>query len=65
MELSFFLRCQELDGGGPLDLLFSIGDTNKGWREICHLVRPLERERVKSLERPIQAGLGPHGFLIA
>jgi hypothetical protein len=39
--------------------------TKSSWKTISQLLRALERENVKSLQRPILAGLGPNGFAIA
>lgn len=59
-----FLRVQVLDSCDPLDQLFSIGDTREGFETICKVIRALERNNVKSLQRPIEAGTGPTGFVI-
>jgi hypothetical protein len=60
-----FLYVQLLDVVADCELLISVGDTKSGWETICKIVQALERNNVKSLERPIEAGLGPHGWVIA
>ena len=59
-----FLRAQVLDSCRPPEELFSTGDTKEGWQLICKLIRALERNDVRSLQRPIEAGSGPSGFVI-
>jgi hypothetical protein len=59
-----FLKAQVLDSCDFPEQLFSIGDTKDGWQIICHVIRALERNNVKSLNRPIQAGSGPSGWVI-
>jgi hypothetical protein len=51
-----FLRVQLMDAGDEPQQLLSGADGAKGWRTICRLVAALERNQVKSLERPIEAG---------
>jgi hypothetical protein len=59
-----FLRAQEVDSCKLPEQLFSIGDTADGWRTLCQVIRALERNKVRSLQRPIEAGSGPNGFVI-
>jgi hypothetical protein len=59
-----FLWASLMDKGNPPERLFSIGDTKQGWQTICKVIQALERNKVKSLERPIEAGSGPSGFVI-
>ena len=47
------------------DFLLQVGEDQEGWKSVCQLLRALERQKVKSLDRPIQAGLIPNGFTIA
>ena len=61
-----FLHAQCLDAIADSELLFSIGDTKEGWHTICKVVQALERNEVRSLERPIVAGEGgPSSWVIA
>ena len=46
------------------DFLVNVGDCSNGWSTICQLVRALVRHEIKNLDRPIEAGTGPHGFVI-
>ena len=60
-----FLRVQLLDAPCcALDELMNAPDTKEGWELICKVVQALERNNVKSLQRPIEAGTGPSGFVI-
>jgi hypothetical protein len=46
--------------------LLSIGDTADGWKQISRLTAALERSGIKSLDRPIEVGLGgSNGWVIA
>jgi hypothetical protein len=45
-----------MDAGDEPQQLLSGADGAKGWRTICRLVAARERNQVKSLERPIEAG---------
>jgi hypothetical protein len=53
-----------MDSGDPPDRLLTIADTEGGWRTVYGLIRALERAGIRSLNRPIQAGLGPDGWVI-
>jgi hypothetical protein len=61
-----FLRAQLLDSCDPSEELMSVGDTKPGWETICRVVGGLERNAIKSLERPIELGEGgPNSWVIA
>ena len=53
-----------MDSADNPELLLNVGDGQAGWRTICQLVAALERNQVKSLARPIEAGTGRDGFVI-
>ena len=53
-----------MDKGDAVQHLLSVGDGPEGWRTICRLVAALERNELKSLTRPIEAGSGNSGFVI-
>jgi hypothetical protein len=50
------VAAQPMDAGDPPDLLLRIGDNENGWDTIRRLVASLERNQVKSLQRPIESG---------
>lgn len=58
-----FLSASLMDEANPPEALLSVGDTKDGWQLICRIVRALERNGVRSLQRPIEAGSGPNGFV--
>ena len=61
-----FLRVQLLDVCDPAEELLSVGDCEAGWKTICRLVGGLERNRITSLQRPIEVGPGgPNSWVIA
>jgi hypothetical protein len=62
---SISASAQPMDAGDPPDRLLKIADTADGWRTVYGLIRALERAGIKSLERPIEAGSGPDGWVIA
>jgi hypothetical protein len=47
-----------MDEGGEPQLLVTLADGPDGFRELCKIVRLLEREEVRSLDRPIELGDG-------
>ena len=47
------------------DFILRVAEDQEGWKTIWQVIRALEREQVKSLDRPIQAGIGPNGWAIA
>ena len=61
-----WLYCSPMDAVSAPELLLNARDGPEGWRRLCVIVRLLEREEVKSLERPIElgGGRGPNGFVI-
>ena len=59
-----FLDVALMDKGDPPERLFSVGDGPRGWRTVCGVVRLLEREEVRTLEKPIELGTGPSGLVI-
>jgi hypothetical protein len=59
-----FLSACLMDKGDEPQQLLSVGDCSKGWETIARLIGALERNQVKSLERPIEAGEGRDGFVI-
>jgi hypothetical protein len=54
-----------MDAIDPPQTLLRAPDTAAGWQTVSSLVTALERHAVKSLVRPIEAGDGPDGFVIA
>ena len=61
-----FLRLSLMDQSGEPELILTISDIDEQWREMFKILRALEREEVKSLERPIElnGGSSPSGFVI-
>ena len=59
-----FISAQVCDRGDPPELLVSFPDGPQGWQDTCALISALERNNVRSLERPIEAGTGKNGFVI-
>lgn len=53
-----------MDSADKPELLLNVGDGETGWKTICQLIAALERNQVKSLERPIEAGEGRDEFVI-
>ena len=53
-----------MDCGDLPDRLLTVADTAAGWHTVYGLIRALERAGVKSLQRPIEAGSGPDGWVI-
>ena len=53
-----------MDRGDSPQLLISFPDAPEGWQDTCRLITALESNNIKSLERPIEAGTGPGGFVI-
>jgi hypothetical protein len=55
-----------MNAAGEPQLLLNPGDGLSGWRTLCVIVRLLEREEVRSLERPIElgGGTGPSSYVI-
>ena len=51
-----FLRVALMDEDNSPEELLSVGDTKAGWKTMCQVIRALERNGVRSLERPIAAG---------
>ena len=61
-----FLRVQLLDACDPPEALMSVGDTKQGWETVSRVVGAMERNNIKSLERPIELGSGgPNSWIIA
>jgi hypothetical protein len=60
------LKVQLMDAGGEPQLLVNVADGPEGFREVCKIIRLLEREEVKSLERRIELGEGegPNSYVI-
>jgi hypothetical protein len=58
-----FVSAQLMDRSDPPQSLLSVADGPEGWQTLCRLVEALERNKIKSLERPIEAGEGRHGFV--
>jgi hypothetical protein len=61
-----WLSACRMDSGNEPELLLTVGDEQQGWRKVCCVVRLLEREEVRRLERPIElgGGSGPDGLVI-
>jgi hypothetical protein len=61
-----FLSAEILDRADPRESLASFADGPDGWRQICSIVRCLERDQIKSLAKPIElgGGSGPNGWVI-
>ena len=59
-----FISAQVCDRGDPPELLVSFPDGPQGWTDTCQLISALERSKIRSLQRPIEAGTGPGGFVI-
>ena len=61
------LKIQLMDTGEEPQLLVSFVDGPEGFREVCKIIRLLEREEVKSLQRPIALGegSGANSYVIA
>jgi hypothetical protein len=59
-----FVSAQLMDLGEEPLALATFGDTKQGWQDTLSLVMALERHEVQSLQKPIEAGLGEHGWVI-
>jgi hypothetical protein len=59
-----FISASVMDRSDPPELLISFPDGPQGWIDTCQLISALERNNIRSLERPIEAGTGPGGFVI-
>jgi hypothetical protein len=59
-----FISAQVCDRGDPPELLVSFPDGPEGWTDTCQLISALERNKIRSLQRPIEAGTGPGKFVI-
>jgi len=55
-----------MDQGDEPELILSVADVDREWRELFKIIRAFERDQIKSLERPIQlgGGSGPNGWAI-
>ena len=51
-----WLYASLLDAAAAPELLLNAGDGLEGWRRLCVIVRMLEREKVRSLAKPIELG---------
>jgi hypothetical protein len=60
-----WLSASLMDAPPAPDLLLRDRDSETGWRTVRGVVSALERHAVKSLERPIEAGEGEFGWVIA
>jgi hypothetical protein len=62
-----FLKVSLMDQGNEPELILSVGDVDERWRELFKVIRALERDEIKSLERPIElsGGTGPSGWVIS
>jgi hypothetical protein len=60
-----FLKVSLMDQGNEPELILSVGDVDERWRELFKIIRALERDQIKSLERPIEigGGSGPNGWV--
>jgi hypothetical protein len=52
------LSAQLLDKPDPPDFLCRYPDEPRGWYDCCRLIRAFVRSQVKSLERPLEIGIG-------
>jgi hypothetical protein len=61
-----FLKLSLMDQGDEPELILSVADVDREWRELFKIIRAFERDQIKSLERPIQlgGGSGPNGWAI-
>ena len=60
------LRLQLMDEAKVPELIVTVADGPPGWKKINNLMRRLEEEEIKSLQRPIQIGdIGPDGLVIS
>jgi hypothetical protein len=59
------LSAQPMDTGAAPDLLLRAADNENGWRTVAGVIGALERHEIKSLRRPIEAGTGEFGWVIA
>jgi hypothetical protein len=55
-----------LDRPEPPETVLIAADGDLGWKRTFSVIRALEREEVKSLEKPISlgGGSGPNGYVI-
>jgi hypothetical protein len=60
-----FVSAQLMDLGEEPLALATFSDTKQGWQDTLSLIKALERNEVKSLQKPIEAGTGPHGWVIS
>jgi hypothetical protein len=61
-----FVYAQLLNVCGDSEFLIRVGDTVENWKLICRIVGALERNSIRSLERPIEVGEGgPNSWIIA
>jgi hypothetical protein len=62
-----FLSAQLMDKADPPESLASFADGPDGWKQVCAIVRGLERDQIKSLAKPIElgGGSGPNGWVIS
>jgi hypothetical protein len=62
-----WLHVSLMDYGNPPELLLTTADGPEGWRQVCKIVRLLEREQVRTLQKPIElgGGCGPGLIILA
>ena len=58
------LSAAPMDAAEEPDTLLRIEDTKPGWETVRGVIAALERHEIKSLKRPIEAGLGADGWVI-
>jgi hypothetical protein len=59
-----FVSAQLMDLGEEPLALATFSDTKQGWQDTLSLIAALERNEVRSLQKPIEAGLGENGWVI-
>jgi hypothetical protein len=64
-EGRILLSVQLLDCAADPELLLDIDDSASGWQVVLAVVRSLEEEHVRSLERPIEFGSGANSWVIS
>jgi hypothetical protein len=60
-----WLSASLADSGDEPEALANFADGKQEWRQVCSLIRALERHKIRSLQRPIEAGSGPSGWLLS
>jgi hypothetical protein len=60
-----FVSASVMDRSDPPQRLATFPDVRQGWQDTCKLITALERNKVRSLEVPLEIGDGgPNSFVI-